>query len=211
VTSTLVWVDAREAVIVRWEHDHARIERLGSDVPAHRRSSGGVRHDPARHGGGVPSTAGEPHRLEHLARFIERVADRLPAEDDLLILGPGTVREHLERHVREADDRHGRTRAITSAASGRRTEPQLVARLRAAEGTAAPRRTVGAYRWAESPGHRASGEATIGPRRVLEKPPGRGVRQAAIDQSGADEIGDAEPAQEAPAAGSADAGEAIRG
>lgn len=96
--STLVWIDAREAVIVRWQHDRPRLERVESEVPAHHRATGHVRHDPGvRHGGGgPPQTAGEPHRLEHLDRFVEQIANRLPPGDDLLILGPGTVRERLE-------------------------------------------------------------------------------------------------------------------
>jgi hypothetical protein len=96
---TLVWIDAREGIVVRWIQKAPVLERIESDVPAHHRSTGHVRHDPnVRHGGGgIPQTAGEPHRLEHLARFLDAVADVLPDEDDLMILGPGTVREHLAR------------------------------------------------------------------------------------------------------------------
>ena len=138
---SLVWIDAREAVIVRWERDQAQIERLDSEVPAHRRSTGHIRHDPAvRHGGGGGSqTAGEPHRLEHLGRFVENVASRLAPDDDLLILGPGTVCERLARHVRELDEHHGRHRDISREASPPLTDRQLIARLRHLAG-ADPRR-----------------------------------------------------------------------
>jgi hypothetical protein len=92
---TLVWVDAREAAIARWRDGFARLERITSDVPAHHRATGRVRHDPAvRHGGGGPSqTAGEPQRLEHLARFVQKIADRLPQEEDLRDPRPGELRE----------------------------------------------------------------------------------------------------------------------
>lgn len=145
---SLVWIDAREAVIVGWHDADAQIERLSSDVPAHHRSTGHVRHDPAmRHGGGgQPQSAGEPHRLEHLERFVDLVAASLPPDDDLIVLGPGTVREHLERRIREVDERQGRVRAISSAPSPRRTDRQLVARLRHVLDADAPRRTVGAHR-----------------------------------------------------------------
>ena len=145
---TLVWIDAREAVIVRWQDDEAQVERLGSDVPAHHRSTGHVRHDPAvRHGGGGPSQAAdEPHRLEHLARFVDHVASLLPPDDDLLILGPGTVREHLERHVRVADDRRGGGRRISDEPSAHRTHRQLVAQLRHVLDADPRRRTVGGHR-----------------------------------------------------------------
>lgn len=127
---TLVWIDAREARIVRWVDDAAQVERLVSDVPSHRKSSGHVRHDPSIRpggGGGSAATAGEPRRLEHLARFLETVAARLP-DGDLELIGPGTTRDHLASVVREADPRG--TRHIDTAASAPRTDRQLVARLR---------------------------------------------------------------------------------
>lgn len=130
--STLVWIDAREAVIVRWQDDRPRLERVESEVPAHHRATGHVRHDPGvRHGGGgPPQTAGEPHRLEHLDRFVEQIANRLPPGDDLLILGPGTVRERLERLVRESGEHHEPSRGISCEPSSRLTDRQLIARLR---------------------------------------------------------------------------------
>ena len=137
---TLVWIDAREAVIVRWHDDRAHLERLDSDVPAHHRATGNVRHDPA-----------------------------VPRDDDLLILGPGTVRERLERLVRDMDEHHQRTRAISGEASSRLTDRQLIARLRHVVGADPRRRTVGAYRWNEPPSERPSGHAQPGPRRVVEK------------------------------------------
>lgn len=170
--STLVWIDAREAVIVRWLDGRSRIERLESEVPPHHRATGHVRHDPAmRHGGGGrPQAAGEPHRLEHLARFVDQVAMRLPPDHDLLILGPGTVRERLRRLVRELDGHLARPRAITCEASPRLTDRQLVARLRDVAGADPRRRTVGAYSWRGSPGPRPSGSILPPPRRVVEKP-----------------------------------------
>ena len=85
---TLVWIDAREAVIASWSGGAADLKHLGSDVPARHRSTGHVRHRPAvRHGGGgVSESALERHREEHLARFIEQVARRLPDDEDVVIL-----------------------------------------------------------------------------------------------------------------------------
>lgn len=143
--STLVWIDAREAVIVQWSNDAAQVERLRSDVPAHHHGTGHVRYDPAvRHGGGRPQTAGEPHRLEHLRRFVERVADRIATDDDLLIMGPGVVHERLARLVRESDRDHARARTVSCRTSGPATDRQLIARLRLFAGAAPRRRTVGA-------------------------------------------------------------------
>lgn len=169
---TLVWIDAREAVIVRWHDDRASVERLDSDVPAHHRATGHITHDPgARHAGGRPQTAGEPRRLEHLERFVDRVARTLAPDEDLLILGPGTVRERLERHVRAMDERHHGARDVTCKPSTKLTDRQLVARLRVLAGDEPRSQTVGAYRWSEPAPRRPSGQAQAGPRRVVEKPP----------------------------------------
>ncbi|HZL32886.1 MAG TPA: hypothetical protein VFC81_02785 [Verrucomicrobiae bacterium] len=141
-TRTLVWIDAREAVVVSWLEDRAQVEKLESDVPDHRKSTGHVRHDSTfRHGGGgAPQTAGEPRREEHLNRFVEHVAERLPLDVDLLILGPGTTRERLERHVRELDAHRLHPRTVTCEASAPRTDRQLIARLRHVAGADPQRR-----------------------------------------------------------------------
>lgn len=171
-TCTVVWIDAREAVIARLEDYGARLEHLEFDVPAHHRTTGHVRHEPTvRHGGGGPQqTAGEPQRLEHLARWVDRVADALPVDDDLLIIGPGTVRERLARRLRTSDEHHRRDRRVTCEACHRLTGHQLVARLRHETGVEPRRRTVGAYRWAAAPETLASGKPRPRPRRVIEKP-----------------------------------------
>ncbi|HEY7937283.1 MAG TPA: hypothetical protein VID26_09190 [Candidatus Limnocylindrales bacterium] len=139
---TLVWIDAHEAMVLSWLDEAAHVTRFRSDVPDHRKSTGHVRHDASiRHGGGGGSAqdAGEPRREEHLNQFVDLVARRLPADDDLLILGPGTVRERLERHVRELDHHLLHSRTVTVTASGPRTERQLIAQLRTAVG-AEPKR-----------------------------------------------------------------------
>lgn len=171
-TATLVWVDAREAVLIRMEGDRTWIERVESEVPAHHRATGHVRHDPAvRHGGGGgPQTAGEPHRLEHLKRFIAEVANRLPAHDPLLILGPGSVHERLMQHLTERDGHRGRQREMRCGTAPRLTDRQLIARLRRFAGVEPRRRSVGAYRWSEPSLDRRFGHPALPPRRVVKKP-----------------------------------------
>jgi hypothetical protein len=172
-SSTLVWIDAREAVIVRLHGDRLRLERIESEVPAHHRATGHVRHDPAvrRGGGGSPQSAGEPHRIEHLDRFVGDISSRLAASDNLLILGPGTVHERLGRHLSESDRRRGQSRDIACEASPPMTDRQLIARLRRFVGVEPRRRSVGAYRWGKLSRHRPSGQADLPPRRVVDKPP----------------------------------------
>jgi hypothetical protein len=140
-TRTLVWIDAREAIVISWLEDRAQVERIESDVPDHHKSTGHVRHDTTMcHGGGAPQTAGEPRREEHLNHFVDVVAEHLPTQDDLLILGPGTTRERLERRVRELDSHRRSPRIVTVEPSAPRTDRQLIARLRHAAGADPHRR-----------------------------------------------------------------------
>jgi hypothetical protein len=142
---TLVWIDSREALLVRWQEGRSVFERVESEVPARHAATGHVRHDPSvRHGGGSGhlQAAAERYRLEHLRRFLADVAGRLPPDDELLILGPGTVREQLVHEIGRADA--GRPApTVTSEAAPRLTRRQLVARLRRLIDDEPPRRVVG--------------------------------------------------------------------
>jgi hypothetical protein len=146
---TLVWIDTREARIVRWDGRQASAERIESEVPDHRKATGLVRRQPRYDAGltsggyGHPQPSDDSHRLEHLARFLDQVAARIPDDEPLDILGPGSVREHLERVVRERDTRHQRSRPLTCTASTRLTARQLVARVRSLAGQPPRRRPIG--------------------------------------------------------------------
>jgi hypothetical protein len=141
--ASLVWIDAREAIVLHWESDAVTVRRLESDVPAHHHSTGHVRHEPApgNAGAGPPRTAGESHRIEHLVRFVDEAAGAVPGAGDVLVVGPGTVHERLAERLAAIDARFARTRAIATEAAEHRTERQLIARLRELAG-AAPRRRI---------------------------------------------------------------------
>jgi len=143
-TVTLVWIDSREAFVVRWLHGEAKVEHLESDVPVHHRTTGHVRHDASRAGGGggVPQASVEARRLEHLARFVADVADLVPSADEVVLLGPGTVREHLANQIEQLDARHHRARPVACRAARPLTVPQLVALLRSEIGAEPPRKQV---------------------------------------------------------------------
>jgi len=140
----LVWIDSHEAIVVRWEDDQARIERVQSDVPDHHAATGHVHHDPAiRHSGGQAQDVEESRRNEYMARFIKDVAHRVPGDVDLTVLGPGEAHEHLVKAVRASDVEHRHARKVAGRRSSRKTDRQLVAMLRELEGEEAPRRASG--------------------------------------------------------------------
>jgi hypothetical protein len=172
-SAVLVWIDTREALIARWLEDAPVLERLESDVPAHHKSTGLVRFNPAvRHGGGGrPQEAGEPHRLEHLAQFVKGVGERLDAAQEIVVIGPGTVREHLVGHLHDLDDARNRIRPITTEAAPRLTRRQLIARLRQLVHEEPRRGIAGAHRWSEPAAVRASGAPMAIARRAGPRPP----------------------------------------
>jgi hypothetical protein len=139
--ATLVWIDSEQAIIGHADGPEA-IETLTSSVPAHHRSTGHLRHDPERHGGGGPAAdLIEREREEHFRRFIETVAQRIP-EGPVEIVGPGTCRERLARHLREQDVSRDVARPIQTKPSGLLTERQFVARLQQLAGRPAPRHST---------------------------------------------------------------------
>jgi hypothetical protein len=141
---TLVWIDADGASIVRWP-ESPDVERLLSDVPGHHKSTGGVRYEAAAgHGGLAPQDAGERRRNEHLRRFVSAVADAVEPDDEVAILGHGTVFESLARTLADRDRSHARMRTVHVETSKRLTDRQLVARARELAGTPPKRRAVGA-------------------------------------------------------------------
>jgi hypothetical protein len=141
--TTLIWIDSEEAIIVRWA-DRAAVERVRSDIPGRHRSSGHTRFDPMiRHGGGgAGADAIERARRERLRAFLAEVRTHVPDADDVTVVGPGIVRERLERDLRADDRRHGRHRLVHSAAAERLTEQALVAHVRALAGDPPHRRGI---------------------------------------------------------------------
>ena len=128
---TLVWIDAERALIVRWDGS-AMMTRIESEVPPHRRLGGHVAHDPNLRAMGSPPP--DRHRLEHLRQHLRIVADRLDVTDDVEVIGPGTVHEHLAALLRDEDRTHGRGREVVASPAGLLSEAQLVARVRTAAG-----------------------------------------------------------------------------
>jgi len=128
---TLVWIDADRAIIVRWDGAPA-LTRVESEVPKHRRLGGMVRRDADLRTRGSPPP--DRHREEHMRQYLRTVADVLVGTDDLEVIGPGTVHEHLATLLRDEDRVHGRTRTVLASRAGPLTEAQLIARVRIAAG-----------------------------------------------------------------------------
>ena len=129
--TTGIWISADSAIVMRWSPELTVRHRIDSTVPGRHRSTG------------APPTekhpAGEGHRDEHMRTFFVQVAQALPVEDDVLLIGDGEVVEHFAEQVRTDDISHGRKRRIEVEKSGLLTERQLLARIRTFAGSPAKR------------------------------------------------------------------------
>jgi hypothetical protein len=129
--TTGVWISANSATLLGWSPELTVRHRIDSTVPGRHRSTG--RPPTEEHPGG------EGHRDEHMRTFLDQVADALPVDDDLLLIGDGEVVEHLAERVRTDDESHGRKRRIQVEKGGPLTERQLLARVRTFAGSPAKR------------------------------------------------------------------------
>jgi len=84
--------------------------------------------------------AAEGHHDEHLRAFFVEVANALPEDDDLLLLGDGEVVGHFAERIRADDEGHGRKRRIEVQKSDPLTAAQLRARTRVFAGSPPRRR-----------------------------------------------------------------------
>jgi hypothetical protein len=181
---TLVWVDAREAVIVRWLDGEASVQYMESEVPAHHRATGHVGHDAVRlAGAGPPRSAGETHRHEHLRQFLSQIRGRLPASDGLAILGSGPLVGQLARLITEDDRLHRRDRPVRARQATRPTDRQLIAELRELVGEPPTRGVIGAYRWTGPQPLTAAGRPRP-PRRVVARARERRIKKVDQPESG---------------------------
>jgi hypothetical protein len=129
--TTGVWISANSATVLRWSPELTVRHRIDSRVPGRHRSTG---RQPTEERPG-----GEGHRDEHMRAFFDHVAQALPVDDDLLLIGDGEVVEHFVEQVRAADGSHGRRRRIEVEKGGALTECQLLARIRIFAGSPAKR------------------------------------------------------------------------
>lgn len=138
----IVWIDGREAAIVRTEPTGPSIERIFARQPGCAHPTGRLRHDAAVRHGEEWKGAADRRREQHLEAFLAEVERRLDPGADLRIIGPGPVHEHLAREVKALDTRHGIARSVAVESAARLTPRQLVARLREATSTALSSRTT---------------------------------------------------------------------
>jgi hypothetical protein len=145
----VVWIDARHAVIVRWDDDEPLTNWIESGVPAWRRAVGSVRRGPARpYGGGrVAGHGTENQYVGRMREFFSDVADRLADLDHVEVSGRGLPHQEFAALLTQLADKSDNELSVTTRPLARRpSEAQLGARLRKLSDQTLPRRTSGPYR-----------------------------------------------------------------
>lgn len=145
--AVVAWLDAEETVLVGWDGE-AHLIRIGSDVPSRHKSSGHLRRDHTRFGGGGPALDRvERDRDGHLRVYLGQVAQAIDEAvtpgGDVEILGPGELPGALAETVRALDVGRPVRRSVDARPSKRLTDPQLIARIRERMGDAPARVTKG--------------------------------------------------------------------
>jgi hypothetical protein len=114
-----LWIDHREAVIVKVADEGEEIKRISSDVE--------------RHGSFSAISEGLPedrrdHRVgEYLHHYYAEVIAAIRDADSILILGPGEAKGELEKELTH-EKLNGRIIGIET--TDKLTEPQIVAKIR---------------------------------------------------------------------------------
>lgn len=166
----LVWIDGRNAVIVRWD-DEPVLEWIESGVPARRKAVGSVRRGPARPAGsGRVGGHGNVNRhRDRMRDFYSEVADKLADLKHVEVIGRGLPhQEFAELLTRLGQKTNDGLTVSTESLERRPSERQLAARLRRLTGTSLPRRAAGPYR-PEPPATLASGRVKSPGREDLPK------------------------------------------
>lgn len=146
----VVWIDARQAVIVRWgDDDEPVLEWVDSGVPARRKAVGSVRRGPARPtGGGRVGGHGNKNRyLDQMRYYFAEVADQIADLEHVEIAGRGLPHEEFAELLNQLAEKSNDELTVSTRSLARRpSERQLAARLRKLAGQSLPRRTSGPYR-----------------------------------------------------------------
>jgi hypothetical protein len=123
-----VWIDQRNAFIVRPSSKNCDVVEILSDVESHRKSTGGkAKSEPYMHESGPSSASHREHATQNaLNKYLSEVATHLVGETNILLLGPGKAKQKLRNLLIEGNDHHKES-DISLKASETMTQSQLKA------------------------------------------------------------------------------------
>jgi peptide subunit release factor 1 (eRF1) len=124
-----VWIDRRQAVVVRLDGDRAEIETVDSDLEKRTRMAGGSR---STTGWGPQDIASETRRDRRFAKHVQEYYDRVLASigdaGAIFVFGPGEAKNELVAAASRSSRHQEASTEI--GASDKLTEPQIVAHVK---------------------------------------------------------------------------------
>lgn len=95
-----LWIDHRNAVIVRLEDGRESVEIIESNMEKHIRPAGGARSKLPYGPQDVMKENGRERKFRlHLAHWYDVVAGKLSKADELFIFGPGEGKNEFRKHI----------------------------------------------------------------------------------------------------------------
>lgn len=135
-----VWVDHRKAVIVELTDGGEKTSVISSHVEKHPERGG---DSPMKGRGEALSVPAEDMRQRaftgELNTYYDAIVAALRQHDRLLLLGPGEAKGELHKRLEQA--KLG-DRVVSVLTEDKMTDPQIVAKVRAFFGEAAPRKSA---------------------------------------------------------------------
>lgn len=116
-----VWIDHRDAVIVKLADEGEVISRVNSDMAPHERFS-------AQAPEGSPEDRRDRRFEEHLHKYYDAVMAVIRDADAILIFGPGEAKREFAKRLEH--ERLG-DRVVSVETADKLTDPQIAARVRA--------------------------------------------------------------------------------
>jgi len=124
-----VWIDHRNAILVRLDTSGESVESIVSGVEKHTREMGGSHGSTPFSPQHNPVGKQERQFYQHLDQYYDKVIDRLDAADALWVLGPGEAKLEFEKRLSRHESLYSRLDGVEPADS--MTVPQFVAKVRA--------------------------------------------------------------------------------
>jgi len=121
-----IWIDHREAIIVRLDGDEATVDAFESNVEPKTKAAGGARSK-TPYGPQDVAAGGRRSRRQamQLAQYYQEVVDRVRDAGALLLFGPGGAKQELLSAIERSH--HHNTTATEIATTDHLTQPQMVA------------------------------------------------------------------------------------
>ena len=133
-----VWIDHRRAVVVELDGDDVKTSVIPSSVEKHAERGGDSPMKGRYEAHQVPADDRRQRALTgELNTYYDAVIAVLRGRDQLLLFGPGEAKEELHKRLQKE---HLGARVVAVETEDKMTDPQMVAKVRAYFGGAAPRK-----------------------------------------------------------------------